>query len=160
MLQLIPTITISIMATFPFTSLIIFLFLYFIGAIGEELGWSGYATEPLQTKFGAFKASLILGSVWAVWHIVPYIIMGRTFNWILLQSISTILLRVIMVWIFNNTNKSVFAMILFHAMINLSPYLLAVDNVNFNPFILTISLLVCTATILIFWRTDNFKLKV
>lgn len=169
---LMPTIaTISYVAThshdyhfhngnFPFTSLIIFLFLYFIGAIGEELGWSGYATEPLQTKFGAFKASLILGSVWAVWHIVPYIIMGRTFNWILLQSISTILLRVIMVWIFNNTNKSVFAMILFHAMINLSPYLLAVDNVNFNPFILTISLLVCTATILIFWRTDNFKLKV
>lgn len=143
---------------FPFISLVIFFFVYFIGAIGEELGWSGYATEPLQTKFGAFKASLILGLVWAVWHIVPYIEMGKTFNWILLQCIGTVLLRVVMIWIFNNTNKSVFAMILFHTMINLSPYLLAIDNVNINPFILTISLLVCIAVILIFWRTDNFTI--
>ena len=108
---LMPTIaTISFFATnsqdsnfhngnFPFVSIVIFFFLYFIGAAGEELGWSGYATEPLQTKFGAFKASLILGLVWAIWHIVPYIEMGKTFNWILLQCLSTVLLRVIMVCI-------------------------------------------------------------
>ena len=146
------------MENFPFVSIVIFFFLYFIGAAGEELGWSGYATEPLQTKFGAFKASLILGLVWAIWHIVPYIEMGKTFNWILLQCLSTVLLRVIMVWIFNNTNKSIFAMTLFHTMINLSPYLLTIDNVNFNPFILTVSLFICAVTIIIFWQTDNFAI--
>lgn len=54
-----------------------------------------------------------------------------------------------------DTNKSAFAVTLFHTMINLSPYLLAIDNVNFKPFILAISLTVCTATILLFWQSDN-----
>lgn len=167
-LLLMPTIaTLSYVATnshynnfytgnFSFISLLIFFILYFIGAAGEELGWSGYALEPLQTRFGAFKASLILGVVWAVWHIVPYLEMSKTANWIFWQSLSTILFRIVMVWLFNNTNRSVFAVILFHTMINLSPYLLEIDNVNYNPFILAISLLVCSAIILIFWQTNNF----
>jgi uncharacterized protein len=39
--------------SFSAFEIIIFFILYFIGAIGEEIGWSGYATEPLQKKFGA-----------------------------------------------------------------------------------------------------------
>ncbi len=46
-----------------------FFFVYFIGALGEEVGWSGYIIEPLQNRYGALKASLVLGIIWAVWHI-------------------------------------------------------------------------------------------
>ncbi|MCX6049292.1 MAG: hypothetical protein NT075_29675 [Chloroflexi bacterium] len=34
------------------TQFILFM-LFFIGAIGEELGWMGYAIDPLQDRFGA-----------------------------------------------------------------------------------------------------------
>ena len=50
----------------------IFFFVYFIGAISEEIGWSGYAIDPLQDKYGALKASIILGIIWTIWHIIPY----------------------------------------------------------------------------------------
>jgi uncharacterized protein len=56
----------------PFLSVIIFFFVFFVGAIGEEVGWSGYVTDPLQNQYGAFKASIIIGFIWAIWHIIPY----------------------------------------------------------------------------------------
>ena len=141
---------------FSIFEIAIFFILYFVGAIGEEIGWSGYATEPLQNKFGALKASIILGSVWAIWHIVPFIQMSKTTHWILLQCLSTVLLRVIMFWIFNNTGKSVFAMILFHTMINLSPYLIPHNGVNFEPIVLAIALLFLTILISYLWGTHTF----
>lgn len=154
--------TIDYSTSFSVFEIVIFFILYFIGATGEEIGWSGYATEPLQNKFGALKASIILGSVWAIWHIVPYIQMSKTTNWILLQSLSTVLLRVIMLWIFNNTGKSVFAIILFHTMINLSPYLIPNNGVNFEPIVLAIALLFLTILISYLWGTNtfaNYRLK-
>ncbi|MCL1466871.1 type II CAAX endopeptidase family protein [Argonema galeatum] len=56
----------------PFKSIPIFFLMFFIGAIGEEIGWSGYITDPLQDRWGASGASIFLGAVWAVWHIVPW----------------------------------------------------------------------------------------
>jgi len=34
----------------------------------EEPGWRGFAIERLQSKYGHFLGSLILGSVWWLWH--------------------------------------------------------------------------------------------
>lgn len=85
----------------------IFFLVYFIGAIGEELGWSGYVIEPLQNRYGALKASIILGLLWAIWHIIPWSQAHQTPVWIIWQSLGTVFLRVIMVWIFSNTGKSV-----------------------------------------------------
>jgi membrane protease YdiL (CAAX protease family) len=50
----------------------VFAVLFFIGAIGEEVGWAGFVTDPLQQRFGALMAALVIGSVWAVWHIIPF----------------------------------------------------------------------------------------
>ena len=33
---------------------------FFIGAVGEELGWSGYAIDPMQSRWWALRASLLL----------------------------------------------------------------------------------------------------
>ena len=56
----------------PVLYILVFFVVYFIGAIGEEIGWSGYAIDPLQSRYGALKASIILGIIWAVWHIIPW----------------------------------------------------------------------------------------
>jgi membrane protease YdiL (CAAX protease family) len=41
-----------------------------IAALGEELGWSGYAIDPMQARWGALKASILLGIFWAVYHYI------------------------------------------------------------------------------------------
>lgn len=136
-------------------SVFIFFFVYFIGAIGEELGWSGYIIEPLQNRYGAFSASIILGIVWAIWHIIPYTQTHQTATWITWQCIATVFLRVIMVWIFNNTSKSVFAMVLFHTMVNISPYLIPNYGSHYNPFIFALLLVILTIVITFLYGTKT-----
>ena len=42
-----------------------------VGPWGEELGWRGYAQPQLQKGIGAFRASLVVGTIWSVWHYWP-----------------------------------------------------------------------------------------
>jgi membrane protease YdiL (CAAX protease family) len=42
-----------------------------VGPWGEELGWRGFAQPQLQQRIGAFWASLVVGTIWSVWHYWP-----------------------------------------------------------------------------------------
>ena len=136
-------------------SVVIFFFVYFIAAIGEEVGWSGYIIDPLQNKYGALKASIIVGIIWALWHIIPWSQAHQTTCWIVWQCIATVFLRIIMVCIFNNAGKSVFAMVLFHTMINISPYLIPEYGSHYNPVIFSMLLFITVVVILIFWDSKT-----
>jgi len=92
----------------------VFLF-FFILAAGEEVGWMGYAFEPMQARGGALRASLVLGLIWAVWHIPFFVFMMPDRVVLVSQVVTLVGTRVLAAWIFNNTGKSVFAIILFHA---------------------------------------------
>jgi membrane protease YdiL (CAAX protease family) len=58
---------------FPALAALIMLLAFFAGALGEELGWSGYVIDPMQDRWNALQASMLLGLVWAAWHIVPLV---------------------------------------------------------------------------------------
>ena len=139
----------------PVLSMLVFFVVYFIGAIGEEIGWSGYAVDPLQNRYGALKASLILGVVWAIWHIIPWSQTHQTPVWIAWQSVSTVFLRVVMVWLFNNTGKSVFGMVLFHVTINISPYLIPNQGAHYDPFIACILLILTVIVVVLLWDSKT-----
>ncbi len=139
----------------PFQAIPIFFLVFCIGAIGEEVGWSGYAIDPLQDRWGALQASLILGSVWAIWHVVPYIQAHNTPPWIAWQCLGTVGLRVIITWLYNNAGKSVFVAILFHDMLNVSQFLFPNYGSYYDPAITGI-LIIITATIVTFlWGPKN-----
>ncbi len=94
-----------------------FLF-FFLLAAGEEVGWMGYAYERLQVGGSALRAALVLGMVWALWH-VPFFVFMMTDPFVLIPQILTLVgTRILIVWIFTNTGKSVFAAILFHTVDN------------------------------------------
>lgn len=94
------------------------LAVFVVGAAGEELGWQGYAVEPLQARWGALKASLLVGAVWGLWHVAPFAMMGRSWDWVLGQCLFSVAARVLMVWMGNNTEQNVLGAMLFHATIN------------------------------------------
>jgi len=139
----------------PLLFAFISFFIFLIAAIGEEVGWLGYAIDPMQNKWGALKASIILGLVWAIWHIIPYNQAHQTPIWIVWQSISTVFLRVIIVWIYNNTVKSVFATILFHAMMNVSMFMFPNYGSHYNPFVEAIFIILTVVIVVFFWGTKT-----
>jgi len=103
-----------------FAQAVALLLLFFVSGVAEELGWSGYAIDPLQSRYGALNGALIIGVVWAAWHFIPLLQADRAPLWIAAWTLGTLALRVLTVWIYNNTGGSVFAASLFHAMCNLS----------------------------------------
>ena len=133
----------------PTLSLAAFVFgftLYFFGAILEELGWMGYAIDPLQRRYGFLTASVGLGVLWWLWHVIPYHVTGRSTEWILWHGFTTVIIRIIMVWIYNLAGRSVLTSILFHTMINLG-----VDafGSSYNPMVTGLILL--GMSLLMFW---------
>ena len=117
-----------------FKSIPVLFILFFIGAICEETGYMGYAIEPMQRQLGALKASILIGIPWAVWHYPSIIQQGHNAFWIAWATLGTIAVRVLTVWIFNNTHKSLFACILFHTMMNLGRPLFPKDEI-YNPLV-------------------------
>lgn len=106
---------------------------FFVAALGEELGWSGYAIPPLQERWGALGASLVVGVVWAAWHIVPLHQAGRAAGWMAWWCLATVASRVLYTWLYNNTGASVFAVALLHASANTAWQLFPVQGSHYDP---------------------------
>lgn len=123
----------------------------FILALGEELGWSGYAIDPMQARWGALKASLLLGLIWAVYHYIGLIQAHRSVEWMAWWTLGTVALRVIMVWLFNNTGRSVFGMALIHMTANVSWQLFPIQGSYFDYRVFGPILAVVAAIVVIVW---------
>jgi membrane protease YdiL (CAAX protease family) len=85
-----------------------------IGGAWEEPGWRGYALPKLQGGHSALLASLILGVVWAFWHL-PLMVIGQIH---LSDPVYIVAWTVVFTWVFNNTNGSVLIAMLMHNMHN------------------------------------------
>lgn len=125
--------------------------LFFISALAEELGWSGYATDPLQERLSALWASLALGIVWAIVHYVALVQAHRPWVWIAWWSLFTVAARVLIVWLYNNTGRSVFAAALFHMMINVTWQLFPVHGSYYDPRITGLLTAAMAAIVVVIW---------
>lgn len=89
--------------------------------VGEEVGWRGYALPRLQKDHSSLAATLILGVVWAFWHLPAffykdtYVAMGLA-GGLPLLLISILAASIVFTWIYNSTQGSLLMVILFHAM--------------------------------------------
>ncbi len=116
----------------PWMILPLFLVFYIMSA-GEEFGWRGYALDKLQTKYSALTSSIILGSLWAIWHVPMFLSSGfghhdlhLPFGQLLL---TLVLVSILITWIQNNTGSLAPAFIL-HAFVNLSGEVLPLIDKN------------------------------
>ena len=124
---------------------------FFLAGAGEELGWSGYILDRLQRRWTALQASVLLGLVWATWHIIPLVQAHRPWPWIAGWCLSTVALRILIVWIYNNTDKSVFGAILFHAMSNLGWQLFPNQGSHYDPRVTGPIIAFAAAVVTVLW---------
>jgi membrane protease YdiL (CAAX protease family) len=113
----------------PVLIAIIFVFgLTVSGGLNEEPGWRGFAQPHLNERYSALTASLIIGIVWAFWHL-PYFVIPITphSSFTLVNQVGwflgIVLLSVILAWAYNNTGSVLIVMVL-HAMVNTADVLL------------------------------------
>lgn len=137
------------------TTLVLFA-MFFIASISEELGWSGYAIDPLQERFGALWGSLFLGLVWVVWHVIPLLEAHRSVTFIAWWSLGTIAARVIITWLYNNTGKSVFVAVLFHTMMNLTWQLFPVNGSYYDPLVSGLITAVVAVIVVVVWGQERW----
>ena len=136
---------------FPFLLVPLLLVLFFILGIGDEVGWTGYVTDPMQERWSALTTSIILGLVAAIWHFVPLIQMGRTPTWIAWWSLSAVSIRILTVWLYNNTGRSLFAAIVFHAMNNLSVALFPNYGSHWDPAVAGVITAIAAVIVTFLW---------
>lgn len=91
---------------------------YLVGAVFEEVGWTGYLTTPLVARFGVLGAGLFIGVVWQAWHAVPFVSMGRSWQWIAGQAVLGVLIRILIVLAYARGGRSLALACAIHAMVN------------------------------------------
>nr|WP_299340901.1 CPBP family intramembrane glutamic endopeptidase [Allomuricauda sp.] len=123
--------------------------LFFIGSLLEEIGWTGYATNALLKKHSVLHTGLVVGVIWSIWHLIPYVQMGKESHWIFWECIASVLKRIAMVWLFMKYGRNVFIIILFHMQINLSAFVFPTMGSHYSPFYFSLVFLGIMATVLI-----------
>ena len=112
----------------PLTLLFLAVYGFFLsGPLAEEPGWRGFALPRLQALHGPLIGSLILGVLWALWHLPLFFTPWNeltTFN-LVVYVLATSCLTIIYTWAFNNTKGSVFIAILLHWSFDLSTLIVA-----------------------------------
>ncbi len=127
--------------------IVVFAYIFIFTALGEEIGWRAYLLPRLQKSFSPFISSLLLGLVWALWHL-PLFWMSDNFHqqlpisWFLLQILGS---TFIYTWIFNRTRGSLLIALLFHtssnAAVGLLPILPLDNGGSYRPLWLTLIIL-------------------
>jgi membrane protease YdiL (CAAX protease family) len=124
---------------------------FFVAAAGEEVGWSGYAIDRMQGRWSALQAGILLGLVWAAWHIVPFVQAHRSPAWIAWQCLCLVASRVLITWIYNNTGRSVSATILHHVLINVVSVFFPTIGLQYDPRTTGLIITVAAAVVTVVW---------
>ena len=90
------------------------------GQAGEEVGWRGYALPRMSARWGVGPSSLVLGVIWAVWHLPLFWLRGidkagQSFPLYLLQVVA---MSVAIAWLWWRTNASLTLTMLLHSAVN------------------------------------------
>lgn len=81
------------------------------GPLGEEFGWRGFALPNLQRKWNPMVASIIIGTVWGLWHLPLFFQPGSLHHQLGIELlpvfvIGEITLAIIITWVYNKTGGS------------------------------------------------------
>jgi len=132
------------------------------GQAGEEIGWRGYALPRLAARFGLGPASIVLGVIWATWHLPLFYLRGadtygQSFVAYLLQVTA---LSVAIAWLYWRTRGSLLLTMLMHAAINNTKDIVpSIARIATNPFAPNAALLGWLTTALLWIAAGYFLVR-
>ena len=133
-----------LLVSYPLTYIAVF---FGGGPLGEEPGWRGFALPRMQPRYGSLWGTLLLGVLWTFWHLPDFLTSqqgggpGTGLTPFLINLpiflLLVIALAIILTWVFNHTQGSIFIATLAHASVNvpqvvLVPLFLALDMTRLN----------------------------
>ena len=122
----------------------------------EEIGWLGFLQARLQDEYGPWKACLLVEIPFALWHLPG--LLGDTGGQLSLALVFLGILaifqlcgRFVIMWLYNNTNRSVLLVGMFHATYNttINTYAGEFVSVPAEPWFFIVSGIVALAAVLI-----------
>lgn len=125
------------------------------GPLGEEPGWRGLLQPALGHRYAPRRAGLLVGVIWAVWHLPLFAIPGtpQAAVPIVLYAAFTISLGVIYGWLAERSGDSVVAAVLLHASSNTAAGVLPVlpgdAGGSVLPFALVTGVTIVTGVVLL-----------
>lgn len=98
------------------------VFVLVLVATAEEFGWRGYALPRLQARHNALVSTLILGVVWALWHLPLFFNPNTSYSntpfWV--WMVFLLPYAIVLTWIYNGTGGSLLMCLVLHAVVNSS----------------------------------------
>jgi uncharacterized protein len=91
----------------------------FLANTCEEIGWRGFALPHLQKRHNALHATLIVGTLWGLWHLPLFFLAGPMSEYPFLWFTSIAAAAFIYTWIYNSTKGSILLVALFHGLGNI-----------------------------------------
>lgn len=161
-------------ASFPKTGLLsepwwipVLFVMFFVMQFAEELGWRGYALDRLQKRWSALFSSVLLGGIWAVWHVPMFFTsgFGHHDNHLPFGQffLTLVFISILITWLQNNTNNSLIPALIIHTCINLSGEVLPLIEINkdiqgnYTAWILAnILLFFVVIIVILFWGYKEF----
>lgn len=89
---------------------------FFVLGGQEELGWRGFALPTLVERVSPVVASVVIGAVWAVWHLPLFVISGTGYAESFVAYLApTFAVSIVYTWLYLNTGRSVVLAMILHA---------------------------------------------
>jgi membrane protease YdiL (CAAX protease family) len=140
-----------------------FLQLLILGPLSEEIGWRGYALGRLQTRWNALISSLIIGLVWALWHLPLFLMVGTSQHELGFPFISFMVgimaNSVFYTVLYNNTKQSLWSAILFHWLFTCATQVVS-SGVTRSPFYNWLEYLpyvIMAAIVVLIWKPQTLS---
>lgn len=127
---------------------------------GEEIGWRGYALPRLADRLGFARASLLLGLIWACWHLPLFFLpgvdkYGQSFP---VWTLQVVALSVAITWLYAGADGSLLLTMLMHSAVNQTVGIVPSANLHpGSPLTLRVSL-VMWLTAMFLWITAGYFL--
>lgn len=123
------------------------------GQVGEEVGWRGYLLPRLTERNGLVVASLVVGVVWAAWHLPLFFVPGADTNGqsFPLYTLQIVAYSVALAWLYWRTGGSLLLAMFMHAAFNNTKDMVPSGGVSGQRVFTLDGTLVFRLTVLLLW---------